>query len=218
MITSRYFNSFFITFFLFSTLFFGIFLIFKNQETFAKNISQAPQKISFTIISQKPQPVVEQKVVEKPIEKVVEKPILEPKPIAQKPKPITQPTQTPIEQTVTAKEEVKQVVPAIEQQIAVATQIDTNAIKEEFLKTIKININKNKVYPKRAISRGIEGMVDVNFKLLSNGTISDINISGHNVFTSSIEDALAKSFPVSIPKELNVFPMVINFQIAFNLK
>ena len=151
MITSRYFNSFFITFFLFSTLFFGIFLIFKNQETFAKNISQAPQKISFTIISQKPQPAVEQKVVEKPIEKVVEKPILEPKPIAQKPKQITQPTQTPIEQTVTAKEEVKQVVPAIEQQIAVATQIDTNAITEELLKSIKINLNKNKVDPKRAI-------------------------------------------------------------------
>ncbi len=214
MITSRYFNSFFITFFLFSTLFFGIFLIFKNQETFAKNISQAPQKISFTIISQKPQPVVEQKVVEKPIEKVVEKPI------AQKPKQIepVATKQTQAEPTPTAIEEVKQVVPVIEQQIAVATQIDTNAIKEEFLKGIKININKNKVYPKRAISRGIEGMVDVNFKLLSNGTISDINISGHNVFTSSIEDALAKSFPVSIPKELNVFPMVINFQIAFNLK
>ncbi|MDY0322359.1 MAG: TonB family protein [Arcobacteraceae bacterium] len=220
MITSRYFNSFFITFFLFSTLFFGIFLIFKNQETFAKNISNTPQKISFTIISQKPQPVVEQKVVEKPIEKVVEKPIAQPKPIAQKPKQIepVATKQTQAEPTPTAKEEVKQVVPAIEQQIAVATQIDTNAIKEEFLKTIKININKNKVYPKRAVSRGIEGMVDVNFKLLSNGTISDINISGHNVFTSSIEDALAKSFPVSIPKELNMFPMVINFQIAFNLK
>ncbi|GEM_PF-2691176 len=222
MITSRYFNSFFITFFLFSTLFFGIFLIFKNQAVFAKNISQAPQKISFTIVSQKPQPKLEQKVVEKPIEKVIEQPIIKPKPIPTKTKPIEKQEPTPTQQTITeqtpvAKEEVKQ-VPVIEQQVAQASKVDTNAIKEEFLKNIKININKNKVYPQRAVSRGIEGIVDVNFKLSANGTISDIMIEGHNIFKSSIEDALSKSFPVSIPKELNMFPMVINFQIAFNLK
>jgi protein TonB len=198
-------------------LFFGIFLIFKNQDILAKNISQTPQKISFTIVSQKPQPKLEQKVVEKPIEKVIEQPIIKPKPIPTKTKPIEKQEPTPIQQTPVVKEEVKQ-VPVIEQQVAQASKVDTNAIKEEFLKNIKININKNKVYPQRAVSRGIEGIVDVNFKLSANGTISDIIIEGHNIFKSSIEDALSKSFPVSIPKELNMFPMVINFQIAFNLK
>lgn len=223
MTTSRYYNSFFITLFLFSSLIFGVFLIFQNKAIYAQSISKNEQRISFTIVAQKSKPV-EEKTIEKPIEKI--EPIIPPKPIAKKPLPkeVIQETPKPIEQPqqitepLQTTQDTQPTQTVIEKQIAQASKIDTNAIKEEFLKNIKIQIDKNKVYPQRAISRGIQGIVDVNFTLLGNGTISNINLQGHNIFKGSIEDALHKSFPVVIPSELDVFPMVINFQIAFNLK
>ncbi|MCK9336753.1 MAG: energy transducer TonB [Arcobacteraceae bacterium] len=221
MTTSRYYNSFFITLFLFSSLIFGIFLLFQNKTIYAQNISKNEQKISFTIISQKPQPI-EQKIVEEQVKKI--EPIIPPKPIAKKPL-----KQEIVKEKQTQQEIIKEVTPItntdtkptetiIEKQISQAPQIDTNAIKEEFLKNIKIKIDKNKVYPPRAISRGIQGIIDVSFTLLSSGDISNINLQGHNIFKASIEDALQKSFPVTIPHELDVFPMVINLKIAFNLR
>lgn len=223
MTTSRYYNSFFITLFLFSSLIFGLFLIFQNKTIYAQNISKNEQKISFTIVSQKSKPM-EQKVVEKPIEKI--EPILPPKPVAKQPlkQEIIKETPKPIQQEVVEeytpmiKEDTKPTQTVIEKQVSQASQININAIKEEFLKNIKIQIDKNKVYPQRAISRGIQGTVDVNFTLLANGNISNINLHGHNIFKNSIEDALLKSFPVIIPQELDVFPMVINLQVAFNLR
>jgi periplasmic protein TonB len=221
MTTTRYYNSFFITLFLFSSLIFGIFLLFQNKTIYAQNISKNEQKISFTIVSQKSKPI-EPKVIQEQVKKI--EPIIPPKPIAKKPLKQEIVKEKPMQQEI-----IKEVTPitnidtkptetVIEKQISQAPQIDTNAIKEEFLKNIKIQIDKNKIYPQRAISRGIQGTVDVSFTLLSSGSISDINLQGHNIFKSSIEDALQKSFPVSIPQELDVFPMVINLKVAFNLK
>ncbi|NLO16802.1 MAG: hypothetical protein GX118_01215 [Arcobacter butzleri] len=234
MIQNRYFNSFFLTLAIFCFLIFATFILI-NKEAKAITI-QKTDKISFKIVSPKPiippkipieeaykEPIKEiEPIIEKPIEKIVEKKTTKPK--KEKPKDIAKtsspkeqkPQEIPLKEPLEISKNEDFIV--VEEPINQVITIDIEAIKSDFLQTIKHKINQNKVYPKRAVSRRIQGEVDVKFKLSQNGTVFDINIEGHNIFKSSIEDALYKSFPINIPKELDVFPMVISFTIAFHLR
>ena len=75
--------------------------------------------------------------------------------------------------------------------------------KNKFFTHIKALINKNKIYPKRAIRRGVEGKVIVKFTISKDGKLLKItNISGKKIFFKSAKKAIINTFPFAPPKDL----------------
>ena len=67
--------------------------------------------------------------------------------------------------------------------------------------------------------RGIEGLVDVKFKILSDGNVEDIKIvSGRSIFKKSAMQAIARSFPVIVKDSLFDFPREFKVKISYILK
>jgi len=72
------------------------------------------------------------------------------------------------------------------------------AKKKHFLENVRLKIDKNKYYPRIARKKGIEGIVEVRFRILSNGNVSHISVSGPKVFYTSAKEAVKNAFPISI--------------------
>ncbi|MBU1658861.1 TonB family protein [bacterium] len=89
----------------------------------------------------------------------------------------------------------------------------------EFFTKLKELINKNKSYPNSARRRAIQGDVEVRFYLLEDGNVKNIELlSGKSIFEKSVQQAIEKSFPVKIDKELFNFPKEFKITIAYILK
>lgn len=83
------------------------------------------------------------------------------------------------------------------------------------LKKILTEIRKNIRYPKVARRRGIEGVVNVEFKLYPNGSIGSINLlSGHKLLKKSAFKAIEKASK-DFPKVLK--PILLRLPIAYTL-
>ncbi len=92
------------------------------------------------------------------------------------------------------------------------------AKKDLFLSQIKERIDKNKVYPKTARRRGIEGEVHVKFVIDKTGKLLNIKIlKGSEVFYGSAEDAIKSSFPIEVPKELVLEKFQFELTLSYNL-
>ena len=66
-----------------------------------------------------------------------------------------------------------------------------------FLARLKAKIDANKVYPRIARKRGMQGKVKVHFKVTVSGKLANLSVSGPRVFVNSAKSAVRKSFPVS---------------------
>ena len=190
------------------------------------------RKVCFTVVTQtKPQkPKQEKKITPKP----------KPKP---KPKPIPQPTKEPIieekveDEPVVEEEVVEEIVeeiqeqreeivqePTIKEDILVKEQNEINqdlllAKQNKFINDLIKRINENKSYPNMARRRGIEGLVDVKFKILSDGNVKEMQIvSGRSVFQKSALEAISKSFPVTLEESLFNFPKEFRVKLSYTLK
>ena len=117
--------------------------------------------------------------------------------IKEAPKPQVVENQKPTQIEVATKiAEPKQV-------IIQEVKIDNTAIKQKFFSELKQKINSNKFYPQNAKRRGIEGIVEVKFEILSSGQIGTINIiSGNQIFFQSTKEAIESSFPMAIPAQI----------------
>lgn len=157
----------------------------------------------------KPEPIKQEIVPTKIPQEVIE--------IPKQPKPILA-EETPKQVQQAIKEVSKSQVVEYQKptQIAVATKItepkqvimqevkiDNTPIKQKFFAELKQKINSNKFYPQNARRRGVEGVVEVKFEILSSGQIGAINIiSGNQIFFQSAKDAIESSFPMAIPAQI----------------
>ena len=154
----------------------------------------------------KPKKVVKKKVVNKPKpKKVVKK-------IAPQPQPIVEevyeevayiPTPTP------APAPVKIATQRAVQTPIASPKVDLEAKKRIFLNKVRSNIYTHKKYPKMAKRRNIQGTVHAIFDIGTNGTVSNIQLSGAStILEKAVRKSILKSFPITIPSELkSKFPM-----------
>ncbi|HID80991.1 MAG TPA: energy transducer TonB [Chromatiales bacterium] len=150
----------------------------------------------------KPKPVQKPKPVKKPKPKpkLKKKPRPEPKPM---PKPLIQPVQDAVPEEI--QESVVASVPSanlprVNTQVAIADRSAQaadpallNSIKAQYKAQLKMLIESNKRYPRRAIRMGREGEVLVSFLVLADGTIKQLDIkngSGSSVLDKAAMDAV----------------------------
>ena len=93
----------------------------------------------------------------------------------------------------------------------------TNRQKQNYYALVKRTIAQNKIYPRVAARRGMQGSVRVNFTLSPNGDLLNINIiSGPQIFYNSVRSAIQNSFPLRPPP--NLFRSNINMTITIVYK
>lgn len=237
----RYFNSFFITSFLYLSL--GIvFIYYKNEIIIEQKKEEAITKISLNSISikkvqeEKLEPILKQEIepiVEKIIEKSAQKKIVDKQKnvekIVQKQKIIEKPiqeiksyqkekvaeeTKNIIQENIIIPETVGKEVP-IEQTISKA---QINSIEDAYLSKVKAKIEKNKFYPKIAKKLNQTGKVLVSFDILKDGKVINIRIIQNSKFEkldeATIELLTNIGYFETIPGELN--KTIWNIQIPIN--
>jgi len=201
----RYFIAFTITILVYS-LFFGIYYYLNIEEKVKIVPKPSVQEVKFTIISPEPP----QKRIE-PKKEVVKK--VEPKKVEPKKEVIkkVEPKKVEIKKEVVEKVEPKKIEPkkeitkaVKEQKYIPQTQIKKDeskkikeTLKQKYFSKIKDSINRNKIYPKRAIKRNMQGDVKVKFTISKYGELLNIDIlDGKTIFYKSVKTAIQNSFPI----------------------
>ncbi len=227
MVVKRYVGSFVFSSVTYAGIFVLFLFLFNTNAIVAEKSQKAIETIKIALIE--PMPPIEKKIVPppplpEPIVKQEPKKIIKKAPIKKIVKKKIEPK--PIEKVVKKVEPQPIVEPIVKQEVVVPTKpiapvvpkVDINQIKNSFLTKLRKTINSNKFYPKAAQRRGIEGNVKVTFRILNNGCVEAIQIvSGKSVFSKAVTEAIQKSFPLKVPKELSDFPMVVNLQLNFSL-
>lgn len=115
--------------------------------------------------------------------------------------------------------EVKQVTaPKIAQEIQRKQTGDLAPIRQRYFSNLLTHIEGYKYYPRSARQRGIEGSIDISFRLLANGSITGLTARGGTLILrraakSSVTDAL----PLPLcPPEITC-PMQISYAMQFKL-
>ena len=237
----RYLSSFIISAIAYIAIITTMFYLFSKNDYSTKRVQKEnPKCVQFSIIApakvkeikpikekkKKPKPKPKEKKKKKkpppkpkPIvkpEPVIQEPIIEPEPVTPEPvieevleEEITEEVQ---EQEIVQTENISNMQQQIEQEVREAKQ-------REFLKYLINRINSNKSYPNMARRRCIEGVVDVKFKILADGTVENIEIiSGKSIFKKATIQAIQRSFPIEVDSSLFDFPEVFKVKIAYVLK
>lgn len=224
--------AFFITLFLYTALF-GVLVYsasiknISDKKMESKKVAAVQMQIITPPAITKPEPIIE------PIQEVVEvepEPIIIPEPI--KPKPVKKIVKKkPVEKPTPKKEVVKQTeqtpppnpVEVTQTIIAptkvTAPKIDIEAEQNLFLSELKKTINQNKHYPKSAVRRHTQGVVDASFCINRHGKLENVQCTGsHGMLNKAAKDSIEKSFPVKIPHNIqSQFPMDVTLELEFRL-
>ncbi len=134
-------------------------------------------------------------------EKIV-KPIVEPEPIYEE----------PIVQEIVPE-------PIVEQVIAPVVTVDTSSIKDAYTSEIRRKIRENLFYPKMAKRLRMQGVVEVAFRILKNGQITDVRIlnAPKKLLAKGAKKTLQRVSLRPIPNELKEQYMDITIPIEFRL-
>ena len=168
----------------------------------------------------KPKKIIKKKIIKKKrVEEYVET-YVAPAPVYVAPKP----TVAPIQRYVPAPKPISQpiVQPTVIKSTPMAQKAPhNNHNKKAFLRNVRSQIIANKVYPRIAKRRHIEGSVEVRFDITKSGNVSNIRfINGKSIFQKSIRKTLHQSFPMNIPAnvkgELPLFD--ISVVLHFNIR
>jgi protein TonB len=152
-----------------------------------------------------PEPIVEEKKFVEPEPKKVVKP--------KKPKKIEKPKKVKKKKQVKKKKKAS----AASSRRATSSRVDPNK-KSQFLSQIRAKINRGKSYPKMAKRRGMQGAVKVKFKILKNGNVRNISVSGPKVFHSSAKRAVKKAFPINTKNAPLSLPTTVNLKLRYKLR
>ena len=109
-----------------------------------------------------PKPVIKPKRIKKKIKKRKKKKVVKPKP-----KPVIVPE--PIVEEIVPE-------PIVEQVIAPVQVVDTSSLKDAYTSEIRRQINKHLFYPRMAKRLRMQGEVEVAFRVLKDGSITNIQI------------------------------------------
>jgi len=238
---NRYLKSFSFVFVLYTALF-ASYIYTPSPTRHNTQAKKSIQDLHFTIIQeQKKSVVVPKKVLKKkkptvpkksktkknPKKKLVKKRIIK-KTVA--PKTLHKPINQKVEAPIKTKN-----IPHIDKQIPqkqikknnVTKQtkvIDDNKnkvkklLQQKYFTQIKQLINQNKLYPKIAIKRGIEGVVKISFTISKHGELLSVHIiEGKKVFQKSIKQAVKKSFPNIPPPGIFDKNVQLSLTIAYKL-
>lgn len=238
----RYLSSFIISALAYIAIIATMFYLFSQNDYSTKKVKKDnPTCVHFSIIApakvqeikpikekkKKPKPKPKPKKKKKPPIKPKPKPVLKPEPIIEEPVVEPEPiVEEPIIEEAVEEEIVEEVqeqevvqsetISKVQQQI---NQDIKEAKQREFIEHLIKRINSNKSYPNMARRRCIEGVVDVKFKILSNGNVENIEIiSGKSIFKKATIQAIERSFPIEVDSSLFDFPEVFKVKIAYILK
>ncbi len=168
----------------------------------------------------KPKKIIKKKIIKKKrVEEYVET-YVAPAPVYVAPKP----TVAPIQRYVPAPKPISQpiVQPTVIKSTPMAQKAPhNNHNKKAFLRNVRSQIIANKVYPRIAKRRHIEGSVEVRFDITKSGNVSNIRfINGKSIFQKSIRKTLHQSFPMNIPANVKgALPLFdISVILHFNIR
>ncbi|MFW2440457.1 MAG: TonB family protein [Arenicellales bacterium] len=197
----------------------------ENSITRISFLVPAPSMV--TPVEMMPELPEPQPVIEKPEPKPKPKPKPEPKPelkskLKPKPKPVEKVTasrevrQTPTRAPPVSTAEVEKALPVL--QPVVDPRLSAQA-RQSYLTELLSHIESHKHYPRSARRRHIEGVVQVSFRLLPEGQIDGLKVTGkRRVLQQASRNAVVASLPVPSPPEELDLPLAINFSMAFVLK
>lgn len=155
----------------------------------------------------------------KPVTKQLpKKTISPPRPVAKK----TQRLPAPTELVPATQPHPLTVVPATAPQQAESvvrgTADSTKAEKETYLAKLLKHIEGHKFYPRLAQQRGIEGTVRITFRLLANGEIDQLTVSGgHLLLQQAARAAIQQAVPMLVAPANLRLPFSVSFMMQFRL-
>jgi periplasmic protein TonB len=203
MLEKRYYISLSLTLFLYAS--FGAILLYSfNAPPIVsdKDIDKDCVCLSMSdfVPEVKEEKVEEQEIVEKkePPKVVVPKKIIEKKKIVQKKQ-----KSAPL-QSMTSKKSNQKIVEDSQKKIR--------------LLELKKRIASKKYYPDFAKKRGIEGRVVVRMKILPNGTLGGLSMTGPKIFHASIRKIVRDSFPLQVNGCVTSLPTEVSINLDYSLK
>ena len=89
----------------------------------------------------------------------------------------------------------------------------------DYFSLLQARIESRKYYPRSARKQGIEGSVDVSFRLFKDGEVRDITTTGaHRLLNNAASQAIKKSLPFPAAPDSIVLPKTIHFSMHYDLK
>ena len=194
------------------------------QMSLSTFVPEVPKEIVEEVIEEpvvepevKEEPIVEDVIPEPIIEKVVEKPVV--KKVINKPK---------LKKKVLKKKIVKK-KPIKKRKLknrkkTKQTSVAKKSTKRKKTKAnkswpeLQAKINKNKMYPRIAIKRRMEGLVEIKFTISSTGKVTILSQKGRKVFYKSARRAVEKSFPINPTKAPIELPSTITLKLHYVLR
>ncbi|MCF6330587.1 MAG: TonB family protein [Sulfurimonas sp.] len=154
------------------------------------------------------------KIVPKPAPKIVPKPIPKLKKLAPLQELVLEPI--PIKQE-TQDQETKQVPP--KPTLAPKSVVDTSSVLDRYTSSVRALISQNLHYPSRAKRYRIQGVVDVSFTILKDGTITAIIVDkkSKNLLKKGALKTLRSLSFKPIPSELKQDTLEISIPIKFSI-
>ena len=192
----------FITFALSLLLHAALFIQFSNT---AMSSSQAQAPVYDTRISLNLLTPVKQKQ-----QKVVEVKPLKPKKVARK--------KIKKQKKIIQAEQEQAVAPIIKKEV-LRQQVDEVPIRQRYFSTLLTHIEGHKYYPRSARHRGIEGSIQVSFRLLANGSITGLMASGGpSILRRAAKSSVTDALPLPLcPPEITC-PMQVSYAMQFKLR
>jgi protein TonB len=96
---------------------------------------------------------------------------------------------------------------------------NTTADRQNYLARLQAHIEAHKFYPRRARQMGIEGSVDVTFRLVKAGGVVDIAASGgHRLLNRAAERSVKRAVPLPAPPASLALPMTVSFTMRYDLQ
>ncbi len=181
-----------------------------------------------------PEPLLKEPIIEddffEDFEEIMQEPVVSPKPLTTKPKPIVKQKKPiikkPIKKKKLKKISKKRVVKKKHNRTSKGRQKQTKrknstasvskAKTNQFITRLKKAINTNKIYPKMAKKRGLQGTVHVSFTINSSGKVSNITVKGSKMFIKATKRAILRSFPINT-KNISL-PLKVNLRLNYTLK
>ncbi len=181
----------------------AMFIQFSNTEM---SSSQAQAPVYDIRISVNLLPPVKQKQ-----QKVVEVKPLKPKKIAKK--------KIKKKKKIIQAEHEQAVAPKIKKEIKRQQTDDQVPVRQRYFSTLLTHIEGHKYYPRSARHRGIEGSIQVSFRLLANGSISGLKASGGpSILRRAAKSSVTDALPLPLcPPEITC-PMQVSYAMQFKLR
>jgi len=173
----------------------------------------------------KPEPVKKTEKITKPVSKPVIKTVAKAKSIPKIPikhktekKPQSKSSTKPVRENIQRQKNIaSSSVKASENTLAKVPLAEPQ--NTDYFSLLQARIESRKYYPRSARKQGIEGSVDVSFRLFKDGEVRDISTSGaHRLLNHAASQAIKKSLPFPAAPDSIVLPKTIHFSMHYDLK